>query len=652
MTRASANALIAGAALLLCMGGIAFGLPDYWVFLATSAVLNALIALSVGVVYGRAGMVALCPVAFAGIGAWSVGWLNLHTGQPFLIEVILGALAAVPVGVIIGLPALRLRGVNLAVATLAFGGALAVMVFDSGFPGAAERAPVRRPSFAASDAGFFLLSVVVFATVAAVLVLVSRRSAGARWTAVRDSERATAALGYSVTTTKLLAFATSAFIAGTGGALMTGQLGIVSGVGFQPMASMVAFTAAVAFGSAYVEGALLAGIAATFVPELLRQLGLPQDIAPVLFALAALQAMAGDAGGVAGQIRAVLRARSAAAGMSVSTAPGMSASTAPPTLRASSGTEPTATQAASQAEPTATQAPSRAEPSGAPVTRAAPSRSDNPLNLWPVASRTGPGRPALTVTGVSVVYGAIRALDEVDLTIREGMVHGLIGPNGAGKSTLIDVVSGFVVPTQGQVLLESVALDGLPPHLRARRGIRRSFQQGRVNPDLTIGQYLVLAGRGRAHRRLVHQLIDVFECPPASVKVASIDVGTRRLVEVAATLASRPSVVLLDEPAAGLSAEESTRLGRGIAAIPEQFGCAVLLVEHDIELVATCCHEATALDFGRVIAVGPPAEILRDPAVVRAYLGSGTEPATPSRPSTGSTRTTPGNGGLTTAVTS
>ncbi len=640
MTRASSNALIAGAALLLCVGGIAFGLPDYWVFLATSAVLNALIALSVGVVYGRAGMVALCPVAFAGIGAWTVGWLNLHTGLPFLIEVLIGALAAVPVGVIIGLPALRLRGVNLAVATLAFGGAVAVLVFDGGFPGAAERAAVSRPSFARSDPGFFLLSVVVLAAVAGALALVSRRSAGARWTAVRDSERATAALGYSVTTTKLLAFATSAFIAGAGGALMTGQLGIVSGVGFQPMASMVAFTAAVAFGSAYVEGALLAGIAATFVPELLRQLGLPQDIAPILFALAALQAMAGDAGGVAGQIRATLRARSTAGRASSPTgasAPRTPSPTATPSRQAPPPTATSSRQPAAPSEKSAHQAPPRGETSG----------SDSPLARRPGVSGAEAGPPALTVTGVSVVYGAVKALDEVDLTIRQGTVHGLIGPNGAGKSTLIDVLSGFVAPAQGQVLLETVVLNGLPPHVRARRGIRRSFQQGRVNPELTIGQYLTLAGRGRANRRLVDRLIEAFECPPDHIRVASIDVGTRRLVEVAATLASRPSVVLLDEPAAGLSAEESTRLGLGIAAIPERFGCAVLLVEHDIELVATCCHEATALDFGRVIAGGPPAEVLRDPAVVRAYLGSsGTGSSLPS------TASTPDTGGLTTAVTS
>ncbi|MFI6445734.1 ATP-binding cassette domain-containing protein [Kitasatospora sp. NPDC050543] len=574
MKFADTKLVVVAPMLLLALAGATSGLPAYWVYLATGAVLNALIALSVGVVHGRAGMVALCPLAFAGIGAWTVGWLNVHTGLPFLLLVLLGALAAVPVGVAIGLPALRLRGVNLAVATLAFGGAVAVVVFDQGFPGAAERNPVARPSLAASEPGYFLLSTGVLAVVGVALAAVSRRSTGARWTAVRDSERATAALGYSVTTTKLLAFAVSAFIAGLGGALMAGQLGVLSGIGFQPMASITVFTAAVAFGSAYFEGALLAGLAATFIPEVLRQLGLPQDIAPGLFALAALQALAAGSDGIAGGLRAAFRARR----------PGTSRSAA-----------------------------------AGDVAAAAATRPERPR---PVA---GSDRAALRATGVSVAYGAVKAVREADLTITEGTVHGLIGPNGAGKSTLIDVLSGFVTPTAGQVMLGDVTLLGVPPHQRARLGLRRSFQQGRVNPELTIGQYLVLSGRGHADRRLVLELLDAFGCPDASTKVASTDVGTRRLVEVAATLASRPSVVLLDEPAAGLSAKESARLGVGIAAIPERFGCAVLLVEHDIELVATCCDEATALDFGRVIAHGTPAEVLADPAVARAYLGTRAE---------------------------
>jgi branched-chain amino acid transport system permease protein len=564
--------VVAAVATAVLVPVLGTALPGYWVFLATSATIYALIALSVGVVHGRAGMLALCPMAFAGIGAWTVGWLELHTGLPVLVSMLLGALAAVPVGVAIGLPALRLRGVNLAVATLAFGGALAVVTFDRGFPGAIEQRPVTRPWFAESETGYFLLTAAALAVVGVLLARASRSGLGASWTAVRDSERATAALGHSVVTTKLLAFAVSAFVAGLGGALLAGQLGILSGVGFQPFASLVVFTAAVAFGSAHVAGAVLAGVAAVFLPEALRQLGLPQDVAPGLFAVAALQALAGGEGGVAGTLRERFRP-------------------------------------AAPADPVV--------PSAAPTGVA---QAADPVS----APRTLPaGGPRLEVRDVGVSYGAVRALDGVDLVVRAGTVHGLIGPNGAGKSTLIDVVSGFVTPTRGEVLLAGEAMAAVPPHRRARRGVRRSFQQGRVSPELSIGQYLVLSGRGRADRDLVEELLDAFGCPPAATTVGTLDVGARRLVEVAATLASRPAVVLLDEPAAGLAAAESARLAAVVAEVPERFDSAVLLVEHDIEMVVSCCDEVTALDFGRVVSVGPPRAVLRDPAVLRSYLGTG-----------------------------
>ncbi|GAA1563855.1 hypothetical protein GCM10009827_101830 [Dactylosporangium maewongense] len=557
---------------LVAVSAIGLAAPDYWVFLSTSAAINALIALSVGVVYGRAGMVALCPMAFAGIGAWTTGWLNLHMELPFLLEMLLGALAAVPVGVAIGLPALRLRGINLAVATLAFGGAVAVVVFDRGFPGANDQRPVVRPDVAHSTTGYFFLSVSVLAVAGLLLARANRGRVGAGWMVVRDSERATAALGHSVVTTKLLAFAVSAFLAGLGGALLSGQLGILSGVSFLPYASMVVFTAAVAFGAVHLEGAVLAGVAAVILPEILRQLALPQDIAAGLFAVAAIQALAGGEGGIAGGLRAKFSRNTTTALV-----------TAVPTRDA-----------------------------GAPT---------------PAPQRARQATSELRVRGVGVTYGTVRALDGVDLLVRAGTVHGLIGPNGAGKSTLIDVISGFVVSTNGEIHLEGKPVTGLSAHKRARRGIRRSFQQGRVSPSLTIFQYLALSSRGTVDHRLIGELLDAFGCPPQSTTIGTLDVGTRRLVEVAATLVSRPRVALLDEPAAGLAAEESARLGSVIAELPERFGCSVLLVEHDIEMVSACCDEITALDFGRVIASGSPQAVLRDPAVMRAYLSGAADAA-------------------------
>jgi branched-chain amino acid transport system permease protein len=156
--------------------------------------------------------------------------------------------------------------------------------------------------------------------------------------------------------------------------------------------------------------------------------------------------------------------------------------------------------------------------------------------------------------------------------------------------------------------------------------VRRSFQQDRTIPDLTVRQYLrlSLAHKGRKARMSeaeMKELLDFFDCPSPGRRLASVDVGARRLVEAAAAVAARPQVVLLDEPAAGLPGEESARLGQTIAQVPARFGTSVLLIEHDMDMVARAATDAVVLDFGRVIAAGAPEDVLSDKAVIEAYLG-------------------------------
>jgi branched-chain amino acid transport system permease protein len=240
--------------------------------------------------------------------------------------------------------------------------------------------------------------------------------------------------------------------------------------------------------------------------------------------------------------------------------------------------------------------------------------------------RTAPGRlaaatPAFEIRNLTVRYGEVTALTDVSLTVAPGEVAGLIGPNGAGKSTLIDAASGFIRGYQGSVLLEGTAVDRLAPHGRAHAGLRRTFQQDRTIHDLSVGAYLDLAAGRRLSREKRRELLDFFVCPPPEVRVGSVDLMSRRLVEIAGSVASGPKVLLLDEPAAGLSPQESVALGERLVEIPERFGSAVLLIEHDIELVQAVCCWITVLDFGSVIASAEPAEALRDQAVAAAYLG-------------------------------
>ncbi|MGH9045446.1 MAG: ATP-binding cassette domain-containing protein, partial [Acidimicrobiales bacterium] len=195
------------------------------------------------------------------------------------------------------------------------------------------------------------------------------------------------------------------------------------------------------------------------------------------------------------------------------------------------------------------------------------------------------------------------------------------GPNGAGKSTLVNVATGFAA-CSGSVLLDGRAVDGFAPHRRATLGLRRSFQQLRVPPGLSSGKFLSLAAGRRLTAGETSDFLAWFGCPPADTAIGTMDVGARRMLEVAGLTAGQPSVLMLDEPAAGQGARETALLSERITQIPALTGSTVVLIEHDVEMVRNCCQIASVMDFGRLIASGEPDQVLNDPEVVRAYVGS------------------------------
>jgi branched-chain amino acid transport system ATP-binding protein len=241
----------------------------------------------------------------------------------------------------------------------------------------------------------------------------------------------------------------------------------------------------------------------------------------------------------------------------------------------------------------------------------------------------------LEVRGLSVSFGGLQAVREVDLTVPTDGVTGLIGPNGAGKTTTIDALCGFVA-ARGAITLEGRRLDGAPPHVRARRGLARTFQSIELFDDLTVAENLIVAASpGRwwstaldlvAPRRDVHRvdvggildLVGIGEL--ADARPPDLSHGRRRLVSVARALATRPRLLLLDEPAAGLDPDETVALGALLRRLPDD-GVGVLLVDHDMTLVLDVCRDLVVLDVGAVIASGPTAEVRRDAAVTAAYLG-------------------------------
>ena len=225
----------------------------------------------------------------------------------------------------------------------------------------------------------------------------------------------------------------------------------------------------------------------------------------------------------------------------------------------------------------------------------------------------------MEVRGLTVRFGPVAAVTDVDLDLAAGTVTGLIGPNGAGKTTVIDALTGFVPVASGRIVLDGRALERLPAHTRARLGLGRTFQSLELFEDLTVGENLLVAAEaagGGAEWAADGGLGRAAELLPAHLSNAQ-----RRLVALTRAVAGRPTVLLLDEPAAGLDAAGRQALGRRLRRLADD-GAAVLLVDHDLDLVLDVCDTVTVLDRGKVIAAGPPAALRADPAVRAAYFGS------------------------------
>ncbi|MEA2180728.1 MAG: branched-chain amino acid transport system ATP-binding protein [Solirubrobacteraceae bacterium] len=240
----------------------------------------------------------------------------------------------------------------------------------------------------------------------------------------------------------------------------------------------------------------------------------------------------------------------------------------------------------------------------------------------------------LATQGLSVRFGGVHALNDVDLQVQEGQLVGLIGPNGAGKTTFIDAITGFVSST-GEVELEGTNLTGMSPDARAHRGLTRTWQAAELFDDLTVRENLTVAARRASWRdtlrdiftgstpedRSVHAALELLELGDfAELLPGELTQGQRKLVGVARALAAQPHIVCLDEPAAGLDTSESEELGRKLRQIVDS-GTPVLLIDHDMGLVLSICDHVVVLEFGKVIAQGPPDVVTRDPKVIEAYLG-------------------------------
>lgn len=542
-------------------------LPVYLVYLATTAVISTISLLGLGIVTGTAGMIVLCQLTFAAVGAWVVSWLNVVDAPGNLILWLLPAgIAAGLIGVLIGLPALRLRGVNLAVVTLGFAAAADLTLSKTQFPGAVDGLKVPRPELFASDRSYFFLTVIITVLLAVAVYFLQSSRWGSSWKSVAFSERGTAAAGSSVRLAKLTAFAVSSAIAGVAGGLLAGQVGTAYPAGFSSLQSLALYVLAIVAGAHFVEMALFGGILWVLIPEMLKRWGIPQDWGFVVFGILGIQTLTTNSN-LGRDIRNLIFKR-----------------------RKKCNIEST-------------------------LVSKVPELPDSEAK-----GSAYEGKVLLQVKNLGVQFGALKALDSVDFSIGEGKITALIGPNGAGKSTFVDAVSGFLPGHAGEVLLGGDSLNGFTPNARAVAGLRRTFQQDRVPPGLMVLDYMKFVAKKSSSNAEFLEILHFFGCP-AHTRIEHVDVGTRRIIEVAANIAAKPRLLILDEPAAGLSHEEHVAFGERLKQVPKRFGTTLLIIEHDLDLVRSVCDSITVFDFGRILASGEQDIVLSDPKVIKAYMG-------------------------------
>jgi sulfate-transporting ATPase len=247
----------------------------------------------------------------------------------------------------------------------------------------------------------------------------------------------------------------------------------------------------------------------------------------------------------------------------------------------------------------------------------------------------------LEASNITVRFGGVVAVNDVSVTVNPGEIVGLIGPNGAGKTTLIDAITGFVKPANGSIHMNGNAVDSLPVYKRARGGISRSFQQLELFESSTVRENLMVASDGYSHVPYATDIVRPTNPPLSStavaavkelelgqyldVRVSDLPYGRRRLVAIARAIAVAPSILLLDEPAAGLGNTETAELATVVRRLAKEWGLGILVIEHDMSFVMSVCDRITVLDFGSQIATGTPAEVRADPAVIQAYLGEGSD---------------------------
>ncbi|GEO36374.1 branched-chain amino acid ABC transporter [Skermanella aerolata] len=574
---ASNRGAIAGGIVLAVLAAALAVLPltmtlsAYVLNMLMQAVTYTVAVLGLTVVLGYTGQLSLAQAAFFGIGAYAVALGTVDYGLGFWLSMVLGLAASAVAGAVLGLTSLRIGGHYLAMVTIAFQQIVTLVLVNSidvthGPDGVSGIARPNLPGVSLANAKAYLtFCIVVLYAVGLAVWYLRRTRLGRAMQAVRDNELAAGVVGVNTYRTKVVAFTISAILGGLGGALFASGFSYISPDQFSFAESVVFLTMALiggvqsAFGTALGTGLLI------LLPEWLRFL---KEIYLAIYGLSVILIMVFMPEGIWGLLERIAHV---------------------------GGGRPA-------------------------VVTPRPFRLDIP--------DSGPA-DILETRGLAKHFGGLRAVDGVDLKVERGSVHALIGPNGSGKTTLLNVLSGLYRPTGGSVSLAGRDITRLAPHERCAAGVGRTFQNIRLFRSLSILDNVLIGaqrpgapakGEAALRERAFEALGFVGLADKASELVGSLPYGHQRLVEIARALAGNPTLLLLDEPAAGLNPTEKQELVELLRRL-KGHGLTIFLIDHDMAMVERIADHITVLNFGKRIAEGTPRDVLRHPAVIAAYLG-------------------------------
>jgi ABC-type branched-subunit amino acid transport system ATPase component/branched-subunit amino acid ABC-type transport system permease component len=562
-----------------------FGNP-LLIYSGNEALGYAIIFLGLGLLVRTSGQVSLCQVGLAAVGATTFVRMAGSYHIPWFGAVLLGGVLAAAVGLIVAIPAIRVAGIYLALATFGFGVLLELLIyptnlmFETGHVTTAPR-PIIGPFDARDDKTFFFVALGLFLIAFVAIEAARRARLGRLLRALADSPLALAVQGCSVNITRVAVFALAAFLAGIGGAVIVSQNRFLVSDPFGSTNSLLLVVLVLIFRVAEPFAAVLAATCLVIVPNFLSPTASVWWL-DIGFGVAALV-------------------------MAISTGSWM------PRFAWTSRRE-------RQPPPVGPAAPAPAPTEAAASTRPA---------------------SGLEVRDLTVRFSGLLAVDSLSLAAPPGAITGLIGPNGAGKTTILNFCSGLVDAASGAVLLNGEDLSSMSPPARARRGLGRTFQKVQLFESLTVWQNVTLGREGGmagrqplAHvaatshqkevtNRAAADALELVGVTALSARpVATLSTGEKRLVELARCLSGPFEMLLLDEPSSGLDDAETRQFGEILIHVVRQRGVGVLLVEHDMSLVSAVCSSVYVLDFGHLIYHGTPADTLESELVRQAYLGA------------------------------